>query len=347
VTDVLQRLVDRADALERSPLLREVVSEEDGTKTVVIDMRDGTTRKFQTRVDWFDNSQTLSDPVSPELLELRENYDDQVLLAQAETRRAVALEGRVAELEELLNAAEVEMVRAREELTAVQESYNDQEFATESALSSVAAMRLRETSLEKQLDAAEVEAAQAREELWTVREEAAAQLLLVEERATEASQARSAAQLLLVEAAEVEAAQTREELWTAREDAAAQLLLAEEREEKALALGLRVEELEGLLSAAEAEVVKTREDFWALAEEREAESQRVSFETSNLLRRRAAEVQMLLEDRNQWKQRYATAAKVIEESLPALADLLSERTAELAKVEADLEGALVEIEELG
>ena len=115
VTEALGRLVDRADVLERAPMLREVLTEDDGTKTVVIDMRDGTTRRFQTRVDWLDAAETLSDPpVSSEVLDLRDRLHDQMLLTQSENALARDLGAQVSGLQELLSAAERDLSDLRE-----------------------------------------------------------------------------------------------------------------------------------------------------------------------------------------------------------------------------------------
>ena len=121
VTENLDRLVERADALERAPLLLGVSEEEDGTKTVVFDMRDGTTQKFQTRVSWLDSSPTLPEPDSAELIGLQESYNDQVSLTENVMRRASDLEARIAELESILSRAESEIVRVREEAWAKEE----------------------------------------------------------------------------------------------------------------------------------------------------------------------------------------------------------------------------------
>lgn len=121
VTGSLDRLVKRADALERAPLLREVIKDEDGTKTVVIDMRDGSTRKFQTRVDWFDSSPRLSDPISPELLEARDRIEEQtaIIIHSGEVRET--LEGRIGQLEQSLARAEEELGEARYALSGADE----------------------------------------------------------------------------------------------------------------------------------------------------------------------------------------------------------------------------------
>lgn len=187
VTGGLERLVNRADELERAPMLREVITDADGTKTVVIDMRDGSTRKFQTRVDWFDTADTLSDPpVSSEVLELRDRLRHQTFLTESENALARDCEKQVSELQEFLSAAERDL------------------------------SDLRERSDE-----------------------------LVEEGRRAASESAEAA--------------------------------AEEK------------------------------------------------------------IRRLIEERDEWKQRWATASKVIDESLPAIAEILAERTAELEDVRAELE----------
>ena len=192
VSEGLGRLVDRADALERAQMLREVLTDDDGTKTVVVDMRDGSTRKFQTRVDWLDTSYLLADPISPDLVELRDKYDEQAALIAEQTAKGISLD-------------------------------------------------------------------------------------------------------------------------------------------------ILVSELQTLLSEAEAETVKTREDFWAMAAEREEEAERSAAANRELFQARAGEVEVLLEERNRWKQAYTTAARVIDESLPAIAELLAERTTELDRLRAELD----------
>lgn len=186
VTENLDRIVRRADALERAPMLLEVIAEPDGTKTVVIDTRDGSTRKFQTRVDWFDNSPTLTDPVPAELIEVRDRLYEQILLTKEEAGKAIEANERAAELEALLASAEEELFHTRER-----------------------------------------------------------------------------------------------------------------------SLATAGEEREAGVQAAE-----------AIAEK---------------------EINALIEERDQWKQRYTTAAKVIDESLPAIGEVLAERTAEVAKLKAEIE----------
>ena len=118
VTGSLDRLVKRADALERAPMLREVIEDHEGTKTVVIDMRDGSTRKFQTRVDWFDSSPRLSDPISPEA---RDRIEEQtaIIIRSGEVRET--LEGRIDQLEQSLARAEDELSEARYALSGADE----------------------------------------------------------------------------------------------------------------------------------------------------------------------------------------------------------------------------------
>jgi hypothetical protein len=122
VTGGFERLVNRVDALERVPILLEVLEEGDGNKTVVIDMRDGTTRRFQTRIDWLDTADTLSDPpVSSEVLELRDRLHDQTLLTQSESRLARDYEKQVSGLQELLSTAERDLSDMRERSSALAE----------------------------------------------------------------------------------------------------------------------------------------------------------------------------------------------------------------------------------
>lgn len=184
VTENLDRIVDRADELERAPMLREVIEDHDGTKTVVIDMRDGSTRKFQTRVDWFDGAPTLADPVPAELIEVRDRIEEQAAIIIRSGEMCETLEGRIDQLEQSLARAEEELGEARYALSG-----------------------------------------------------------------------------------------------------------ADERE--------------AILDVAR-----------AAAEEK---------------------IQPLLEEREEWKQRYTTAAKVIDESLPAIGEVLAERTAEVAKLKAEIE----------
>ena len=47
----------------------------------------------------------------------------------------------------------------------------------------------------------------------------------------------------------------------------------------------------------------------------------------------AAKCEAAILDRDSWREQYFTASKVIDESLPALADLLAERTALLSELE--------------
>lgn len=136
VTEALGRLVDRADALERAPMLREVLAEDDGTKTVVIDMRNGTTRRFQTRVDWLDAADTLSDPpVSSEVLELRDRLWHQTLLTESENALARDYEQQVAGLQERLSTTERNLsdLQERSDALAEEESRAGSESAEAAA----------------------------------------------------------------------------------------------------------------------------------------------------------------------------------------------------------------------
>ena len=235
VTEALGRLVDRADALERAPMLREVLAEDDGTKTVVIDMRDGTTRRFQTRVDWLDTADTLSDPpVSSEVLELRDRLRDQILLTESENALARDCEKQVTGLQERLSTTERDLSDLRERSSALDDA--------------------------------------------------------------------------LVRDYEQQVSALHERLSTAERDLSV---------------------LQELLSSAERDLSDLREQSSA-EEERRAGSEGAEAVVEEKIRR-------LIEERDEWKQRWATASKVIDESLPAIAEILAERTAELEDVRAELE----------
>lgn len=98
VTAELDRIIERAEALEQVPLLREVtVDEKDGMRTVVIDMRDGTTRTFQTRVDFFDRAPEMPETSEALIAQAQAEAEEQRAIAAAATARA---EGSTVDVEE-------------------------------------------------------------------------------------------------------------------------------------------------------------------------------------------------------------------------------------------------------
>jgi hypothetical protein len=88
VTTELTHIIERADALEQVPLLREVKLEDDGMRSVTIDMRDGKTRTFQTRVDWFDTAPGIPESVEALIAQAQAEAEVQKTLAAQESARA-------------------------------------------------------------------------------------------------------------------------------------------------------------------------------------------------------------------------------------------------------------------
>lgn len=88
VTEELNRVIDRAESLEQVPLLREVEIKEDGMRSVVIDMRDGTTRTFQTRVDWLDTAPGLPETAEALIAEAQAEAEMQRMIANQEAAKA-------------------------------------------------------------------------------------------------------------------------------------------------------------------------------------------------------------------------------------------------------------------
>lgn len=112
----LDRLVARSDMLELAPLLREVtVNPKDGIRTVTFDMRDGTTRSFQTMVDWFDSAPVAEQEFDQaELMEAREMAESQRQLVFVATERATLALEKAAEAEARALKAEQDFVEMRE-----------------------------------------------------------------------------------------------------------------------------------------------------------------------------------------------------------------------------------------
>lgn len=228
VIESLDRLVDRADDLERAPLLKSVEVASDGMRTVSIDMRDGTRRKFQTRADWFDDSPTLADPVPAEVIELRDRLLDQVAKTTEQTRKSAELQESIVSLEAQLQAAQMLLAEARD--------------------------RSNTTIVEAREEGAQSVSQEAREKIAEL---------------------------------EIE----RDE-W-------------QERYTKAIR---RMDEIEASVSKVDASISS-----------------------------RAAELE---EERDMWERKYYTALKVVDEALPAISDLLAERTKELEDERRGIGGTL-------
>lgn len=232
VTEALTRLAKRADELERAPLLRSVEIAPDGTRTITFDMRDGTTRKFQTRVDWFDESPTLSDPVPAEVIELRELLEQQIARTDEEIQKSTALRESLVARDAQLVAAEHLLVEARDR----------------SALTA---------------DEARLAGAQA-----------------------------------------------------VQEDAALQILEAEIDRDRWKAKCLETAKMIESLPSREQEAIENAKG-----------------NTEAMVK----EIARLEADRDQWKEWHRIASRVIDESLPVIADLLAERTRERDEALAELE----------
>lgn len=112
----LDRLVARSDMLELAPLLREVTTNpKDGIRTVTFDMRDGTSRSFQTMVDWLDSAPVAEQEFDQrELMEAREFAESQRELIFIATERAAVALQQAAEAEERAVKAETAFAEERE-----------------------------------------------------------------------------------------------------------------------------------------------------------------------------------------------------------------------------------------
>jgi chromosome segregation ATPase len=264
-------------------LLREVLDGDDGTKTVVIDMRDGSTRRFQTMVDWFDKSPTLSDPSPQELIDLREEYEAQGIALELEMRKAMNLDHRVSELQGLLSTAESALADANDAAALVLADVSEQATQAQEEATRLSSTLTDAQEAKQALVAAEAKIAALRKELSTKKRAAQDQ----EEK--------------LVEALEEN---------------------GDQRE--------RIKTLESLLEETREELASWQSSYGnqlALTEAAEA---------TGMVRFRAWEASIL--ERDRWKEQYATASRVIDESLPAIADLLAERTDEITRLQAELEG---------
>lgn len=121
VTIELNRVIERADALEQIPLLLEVeIDEKDGMRNVVIDMRDGTTRTFQTRVDWFDRAPGMPESAEALIAEAQAIAEEQRAIASREAARAKdnvvdysAYEARIQDVTIRAERAEADLVAER------------------------------------------------------------------------------------------------------------------------------------------------------------------------------------------------------------------------------------------
>lgn len=231
VTDSLNRLSKRADDLEKAPLLRLVEIDPEGMRTVTFDMRDGTTRKFQTRADWFDESPTIGDPVPAEVIELRDQLAEQV--------------GETAVQAQLAALAQQEILVLRAEVEAARTSLGDKQVEPSGVSEEEVQARLR--AAEELSDAKIKELEQDRDHWRDMHAKAA------------------------------ESVETWRERFTA--------------------------------------TTKTIEEIGA--------------ETSAASKTYSAEIVRLEVDRDEWKKRYLVAATVIDEALPAITDLLTEKTKEL------------------
>jgi hypothetical protein len=109
VEENLRRLASKAATMETTPLLLAVTQDGEGVRTVVIDMRDGTTRTFQTMVDFLDAA--VGDH---ELEASRTQLREQQLETDRAERRARLLEGEV----ERLKSIDIELARVRGDLAA-------------------------------------------------------------------------------------------------------------------------------------------------------------------------------------------------------------------------------------
>lgn len=102
-----ERLVHRSEILEQTPMLVSVEHGENGAKTVTIDMRDGTTRSFQTLVDFLSTP-----PVDYRIADALATAEEaQRVAVEAELREAAAQE-RVERLEAQLEKSEEERIEA-------------------------------------------------------------------------------------------------------------------------------------------------------------------------------------------------------------------------------------------
>jgi len=339
VTEGFERLVERADELERVPLLREVVEEDDGTKTVVIDMRDGTTKMFQTRVDWLGGAPTLTDPISDEFVKLREDYDQLVELARESAERESALSRKIAGLESLLLTAEVEISSARDDLATTSADYSEQILVAREMEETVHSQLTQVSDLREQLRASEEKGQKLEQELWLKRDSLAEQNLAAREMEgtlqsylTQVSDLREQ-----LEESKGQHQNLEKELWSERDSLAEQLVLVEQRTTETTSLKDRIIELETVVLELEVSEAQARDNFWTTAKDWEEAAAREAAATAEMLEARAREAHSLREERNQSRRAYATASKVIEESLPAIAELLAERTAEIEKLNAELE----------
>lgn len=114
----LEGLSDRVGELEKVPMLREVsrsATDDDHVRTVVLDMRDGSTRTFQTEVDWLDAAPILNGSGSKDLAKA-EAARDRAKESLREARKTIR------ELEKVVAgaAASPEMVALQKQLSEAQ-----------------------------------------------------------------------------------------------------------------------------------------------------------------------------------------------------------------------------------
>jgi len=154
VTSDLDRIVDRGARLERAPSLISVSTDAEGIRTVVMDMKDGTTRSFQTRVDWIDSAISFerSDVVDVG------TYEDQSRLLDREVDRAESAEVRVSSEAERADAAEALVEKVRAQLNLYIDNLDECKSLLTEARKRVAAAAGRVSHQTERADAAENQA---------------------------------------------------------------------------------------------------------------------------------------------------------------------------------------------
>lgn len=218
-----------------------------------------------------------------------------------------------------------------QELIDLREEYEAQGIALELEMRKAMNLDLRVSELQGLLSTAESALAFANDAAALVLADVSEQATQAQEEATRLSSTLTDAQEAerALAAVEAEIAALRKELSTEKasaQDRGAKLAEALEKngdqEERIQALELSLVETKeelvswemsygnqlALMEAAEATVI-------SLGDEREA----------------------AILERDKWKEQYATASRVIDESLPAIADLLAERTDEVERLLAELE----------
>lgn len=118
VTEELNRVIERAEALEKVPLLQEVSVEKNGLRTVVIDMRDGTTRTFETRVDYFDQAPGMPETAEALIAEAQAAAEEQKAIAAREAARAESSVVDTEEFQRKIRDATLRAERAEADLVA-------------------------------------------------------------------------------------------------------------------------------------------------------------------------------------------------------------------------------------